>query len=83
MEALKNLQFKDVTIVLLFLALVAYNILDVYQTKLLFDVGAIEANPLLSYLIDVTGTWISIIITKVFFLFILGLGLYLNFRNGK
>ncbi len=65
---------------LLAFALTVYCFLDLYQTKLLFDVGASEANPLMKWVIDVTGTWVSLCVIKVFLIFMLWLGLWL-WRN--
>jgi len=57
---------------LLFAVICVYSALDVYQTKLLFDCGAIEANPILQWLIDLSGTWIIIIVVKLLILLIMG-----------
>ena len=58
----------------LFAVICVYQVLDVYQTKLLFDLGACEANPLLQWLIDITGTWTIIVIAKLAVLALLGTG---------
>ena len=52
-----------------------YSVLDVYQTKLLFDLGACEGNPLLRWLIDITGTWKVIVVVKGVFLLMLGIAI--------
>lgn len=57
---------------LLYFALCVYNGLDAYQTKLLFDLGCEEANPLMAYFIEVYGTWLVIIAWKALILVILG-----------
>jgi len=61
----------------LFAVICVYQVLDVYQTKLLFDLGAYEANPLLRWLIDITGTWTIIIIAKWAVLALLGAGIWI------
>ena len=48
----------------LYFALCLYCFIDVYQTKMLFDVGHYEVNPFLRWLINVTGTWWSIFAVK-------------------
>jgi len=60
---------------LLYVIICLYNYVDIVQTKMLLDVGAFEANPLLQYLINVTGTWKIIIYYKAFWL--TGLGVFL------
>ena len=60
---------------LLFVVICVYSALDVYQTKMLFDCGAIEAieaNPLLQWLINVSGTWRIIIVVKLLILLFMG-----------
>ena len=59
----------------LFVVICVYQALDVYQTKMLFDFGFYEANPLVSFLIDVTGTWTIIVVVKLTGLTMLGLGI--------
>ena len=62
---------------LLFAVICIYSALDVYQTKMLFDMGAHEANPLLQWLIDITGTWKIIIVVKWLLLILLGCGFWM------
>lgn len=49
----------------LYIALFFYCICDAYQTKLLLDLGIYEMNPWLRWLVDFTGTWVSMLIVKV------------------
>lgn len=56
---------------LLFVALVGYNILDVYQSILLFQLGAYEINPIINYIAIYTGLIPSIVILKSFWLIVL------------
>lgn len=49
---------------LMFGALVLYNALDAYQTKLLLDRGMTEVNPFLRWLIHISGNWWIIITYK-------------------
>ena len=67
----------------MYLAIFSYNMLDIYQTKLLLDLGAYEANPLLDYLIDITGSWTVIIFFKLFLLIGLGILLIIQQKGGK
>ena len=68
---------------LMFAVICIYSALDVYQTKMLFDCGAVEANPLLQWLITVYGTWKIIIVVKIIILLIMGLGIGLWLRDGQ
>jgi hypothetical protein len=45
---------------------------DAYQTKMLFDLGAYELNPFLAWLMSITGTWLSILAFKYVVLVFLG-----------
>lgn len=63
---------------LLFVVIFFYSMLDAYQTKLLFDLGATELNPILDWMIEKTGTWKVIIYVKVFLLGLLGVCMFLN-----
>ena len=56
----------------LYITLFFYCIVDAYQTKILLDLGAYEFNPWLRWLMDVTGTWLSMLTVKVFILISLG-----------
>jgi len=56
----------------IFFVLCLYCFVDIYQTKMLFDLGAYELNPFLKWLMDVTGTWWSILIFKYIVLVFLG-----------
>ncbi len=58
---------------LVYFALVIYNILDVYQSLLLFDCGYTEWNPIILYLINAMGPIYGILFLKLFFLSSLGL----------
>ncbi len=62
---------------LLFAVICIYSVLDVYQTKLLFDLGACEANPLLRWLIEATGTWKVIVVVKWLSLTMMGVGIWM------
>lgn len=62
---------------LLFTVICIYSVLDVYQTKMLFDLGACEANPLLQWLIDITETWKIIIVVKWAILTMMGIGIWM------
>lgn len=46
------------------LVLFGYNILDVHQTKMLLSVGAVEMNPLMSFMINSFGVN-SLFVTKI------------------
>lgn len=63
----------------LYLVIVVYNALDVWQTHLLLSVGAVELNPIYNFLADYVGMISGIILVKVFFLTILGI-LLTNFK---
>lgn len=69
---------------LMFLLIVIYNVLDVYQTMLLINHCCMsEMNPILNYFGDKFGLFKSMIIIKSIFLSALGFGLYLKFREYK
>jgi hypothetical protein len=68
---------------LLFAVICVYSALDVYQTKMLFDCGAHEANPILRWLIESTGTWLIIIFVKLILLAVLGHGMWIVGGNKK
>lgn len=53
---------------LLYGTIVFYSMVDAIQTKMLLDLGASEANPLLNWLIVNTGTVYSIFAVKLFWL---------------
>ena len=53
---------------LLYGTIVFYSMVDAIQTKMLLDLGASEANPLLNWLIVNTGTVYSIFVVKIFWL---------------
>jgi len=65
----------------LYAALFFYCVNDAYQTKLLLDLGAYEFNPLVRWIMDVTGTWFSMLLFKVFLL--IGLGFLLLTKYNK
>ena len=56
---------------LLYTSLVLYSIIDAVQTKMLISLGATEANPLLAWIIQETGTVNSIFAVKIFWLTLL------------
>jgi len=65
----------------LYIVLLCYNILDVYQTNLLFGFGAYEANPILSFFMRHPSDIQTIIIIKtIMFIF---LGVLLCIYNKK
>lgn len=68
---------------LLFAVICVYSVLDVYQTKMLFDVGAHEANPIMRWLIKSTGTWLIIIFVKWILLTVMGYGMWIAGGNKK
>ncbi len=63
---------------LLVLVIIIYSALDIYQTKLLFDIGYYEANPFLNWLIKLTESWAIIIPVKFGFIGLLIFGLWKN-----
>jgi hypothetical protein len=63
---------------LLFFALCIYNALDVYQTKLLFDLGCMEGNPILLNFIRSDIDWYGIMMTKIIVLSFLGMFLLIH-----
>ena len=68
---------------LLYIALCGYNALDVYQTQMLFDCGAVEANLLLLLFMETPTDIQPIIIIKVIFLGFLGIFLYIHNKRKK
>ncbi|MFA6711684.1 MAG: DUF5658 family protein [Candidatus Caldatribacteriota bacterium] len=71
---------------ILFFVIVIYQILDAYQTKLLFDVGATELNPLLAHFIDEsdsTSSFYKILTFKAIPITILGIALFLFLKKGE
>ena len=64
----------------MFIVIVFYNIVDVVQTKMLINLGVGEGNPMLKYLIDLTGKWEIIIYVKLGMLSLLATGLFLKLR---
>uniref|UniRef100_A0A6M3LS60 DUF5658 domain-containing protein n=1 Tax=viral metagenome TaxID=1070528 RepID=A0A6M3LS60_9ZZZZ len=65
----------------LYVTLFFYCIIDGYQTKLLLDLGADEFNPWLRWLMDITGTWLSMLLFKVFLLIGLGVLLFTKYNQ--
>jgi len=61
---------------LFYITICIYSVLDLYQTKLLLDLGAVEANPILNWLMLKTDSWLSIGYFKGFWLSLLGVSLY-------
>jgi hypothetical protein len=64
----------------LFIVIVVYNALDVWQTHLLVLVGAKEINPIINFFVGYIGLIPAIIGLKIFFLSILGVLLY-NYKK--
>ena len=56
----------------IYFVLCFYCMIDAYQTKMLFDLGAYELNPFLAWLMGITGTWLSILAFKYAALVFLG-----------
>jgi hypothetical protein len=65
----------------LYITLFFYCIVDGYQTKLLLDLGAYELNPWLLWLMNITGTWVSMLLFKAFLLIGLGVLLFVKYNN--
>ena len=72
---------SNINLFFMYPILCVYCILDAYHTKLLLDMGAYEINPLMNWLMDVTGTWVSLLIFKVFFPLYLGIWLIIDYRK--
>ncbi|MFO7964686.1 MAG: DUF5658 family protein [Desulfobacterales bacterium] len=64
----------------LFILLVIFNILDIYQTKMLLDLGVSEWNPIINYVGDRFGFLRGVIMLKSVFISLLGFAIYLKFR---
>jgi len=62
-------------VLMLYLVIVVYCLLDSYHTFQLFRLGAKELNPLLRRLMEISGTEGVIVWVKVFWLAVLGAGL--------
>lgn len=62
--------------------LVVYNMVDVYQTWLLIELGAVEVNPLIDFVIGHIGLW-GVAIFKMFWLMLLGYGIVYNEMKGR
>ncbi len=68
---------------LLYVALSIYCLLDAYQTKLLLDLGAYEMNPMLAWIMEASGTWLSMLFVKIILLITLGFLLLMqNYKGG-
>jgi len=68
-------------ILISFNLLIFLNIYDCYSTIILLDAGATEANPYMSWVMSYLGILPSLMITKLFFFFILfyiGYKAYIN-----
>ena len=63
---------------LLFILVCAYNYIDIYQTYLLFQCGAVEVNPVLLIFMSDSQDITTIIIIKTIVISILGVLLYLR-----
>lgn len=68
---------------LLYVTIVFYSFVDAIQTKMLIDMGAVEANPILAYLIVETKTIYSIFVVKIVWLISLFVLLISNQRKRK
>ncbi len=66
---------------LLYIVLAFYCMADFYQTKLLINLGEYEWNPLLNWMVGITGTWLSVAIWKSILL--LALAVLLIKRKGE
>lgn len=53
---------------LFYITIVVYSMVDAFQTRILLNMGMIELNPILNWLIIKTGTVNSIFIYKSFWL---------------
>jgi len=62
---------------LMYFVIVWYNILDVYQTNMLFQCGSYEANPLLMFFMRNSHDILTIIIIKVFILVWFGIFVFI------
>ncbi len=62
---------------LLYIIIIFYNLIDATQTMMLMDLGVGEANPVMRYFIQMTGTPYTIFIVKLLPLILLGIGLNL------
>jgi len=68
--------------IILFLLIVIFNILDVYQTNMLINLGVSEGSPIINYLSSKFGFLPAIIGFKTITLTLLGVCLYkLHLRN--
>jgi hypothetical protein len=69
----------------LYAVVVIYNFLDAWQTILLIEVGATEANPVVAYLINLAGTTRVLWLVKSCTCLFLGVSLYwyLHVSNEK
>jgi hypothetical protein len=61
----------------LYAVVVIFNFLDAWQTILLIEVGATEANPVVAYLINLAGTTRVLWLIKSCTCLFLGVALYL------
>ena len=55
----------------LYILVLFYNMVDVYQTKILLDLGSIELNPILNFFMNLCNSWLAIVYVKLFWLGIL------------
>jgi len=67
----------------LFFTLCIYNLLDVYQSKLLFELGLMEANPILLLFMKSDIDWKTIAIIKTTILSALGILLFVHYKERK
>jgi hypothetical protein len=68
----------------LWFLLCIYNGLDVYQTKLLFDLGVVEVNPIMLWLISQTGKPIlSMVVFKVIWLSLFAIAIVWTQKNER
>jgi len=66
-----------------YFALLVYNILDVYYTKLFFELGGYEGNPILGYFMNTTTDIQTIIIIKSIIFIFLGILVFLQNKKEK
>jgi len=64
-----------------YIVLLAYNILDVYQTNLLFELGAVEGNPILGLFMSHPNDIKTIIIIKTIMFAFLGVFVFIYNRK--
>jgi len=68
-------------ILISFSLLIFLNIYDCYSTTILLNIGATETNPYMNWVMSYLGVVPSLIITKIFFFFILFYIVYKAYMN--